>query len=72
MSENMRACNDHQGFIVVHKEYELCPVCELIHDNFKMRMQLLTGAKLQNYQITALPKCIRQIFIEISNKKKKV
>jgi len=67
----MRACNNHQGFIVVHSDTESCPVCELIHDNFKMRTQLLTGAKLSKYQITTLPKCIRQIFIEISNKRKK-
>ena len=70
MSESMRACNDHKDFIVVHADNEPCPVCELIHDNFRMRMQLLTGAKLAEYQITALPKCIRQIFIEISNKKR--
>jgi hypothetical protein len=67
VSDSIRACNDHQGFIVVHSDKEPCPVCELIRDNFRMRMQLLTGAKLANYQITTLPKCIRQIFIEISD-----
>jgi hypothetical protein len=68
---SMRACNDHKDFIVVHNDKETCPVCELIHDNFRMRTQLLTGAKLAEYQITALPKCIRQIFIDISKRKKK-
>ena len=37
MSDNMRACNNHSSFVVVHKDSEDCPVCEIIRDNFRMR-----------------------------------
>lgn len=69
MADKMRACNDHADFVVVHKDDEPCPVCEIIHDNFRMRVQLLTGAELANYDITHLPKYIQRIFRDIANKR---
>jgi hypothetical protein len=65
----MNCCHAHDKLIVVHEE-EDCPVCEIIHDNFKLRTQLLTGAKLADYDICSLPKYIQKIFREISNRKK--
>jgi len=65
----MECCHNHNGFVVVYEKGE-CPACEIIHDNFKMRVQLLTGATLANWQISNLPKCIQKMWMEISNKKK--
>jgi hypothetical protein len=71
VADEMRACNNHKGFVVVHKDSESCPVCEIIHDNFRMRTQLLTGAKLSGFEIGHLPKYIQEIFKDIANKRKK-
>jgi hypothetical protein len=71
MADGMRACNNHKGFVVVHNDSESCPVCEIIQDNFRMRIQMLTGAKLANLEIGHLPKYIQQIFKDIANKHKK-
>lgn len=68
----MECCHNHDGFVVVYeKPGDGCPVCDIIHDNFRMRAQLLTGSKLADYNICQLPKYIQKIFREISKRKKK-
>jgi hypothetical protein len=65
----LESCKAHKGFVVVYEGRE-CPVCEIIYDNFRMRIQLLTNSKLSAYDLTKIPKYVKDMIKDIREEKK--
>ncbi len=75
----MNICHNHEkdGFVVVMEKDAPyrggygCPVCEVLHDNFRMRLDIMSNHGLADYSAAHLPKLVQRILTRMARAARK-